>query len=532
MRKKYVVLLMILSSGPAVAQLRDSPAKRLEIKEQQLEQLYADYWRTEYKAALGDKQASSTTSHERIRSVFNDEQFLADLGAASFSDPLLKRRRELFLDEAVFTKISSEAKLAELEEKITRQEGDFRYKVDGKSLSRAQLSDLVANSSNRQEREQAWKARAQIASLNGDLIKQTIKLRNDLALRYSDTTFSIFMLHRKGADTQQLFAWFDQFRRETEQEYRALLAMMREELRVDRIEPWDLEYYFSTLTNDFEERKFVPDEGWSKTRQLLSRLGYDLDKLPIEMRTADLGFAGGAYPILYGKEVKILANRYSGIRFDDRLLHATGHALHYSMIDEPSFLLRANFAEGFDEGVAELVTLMLYRPEISINVFGLSKEQASLLAKRHRLKSLFDLRETMADSLFEFEAYADADQDLAGLYNRIHSQYLGVEMHDNRVWAYNPMYGSDPIYLQSFVLAQMVACQIQSALDQRFGERWNAPVGQYLRAKFYSRGAEQSLDEIMSAGTGHALDPRYLIEYLSGAGGNEKSGPAQKIPAE
>jgi len=78
----------------------------------------------------------------------------------------------------------------------------------------------------------------------------------------------------------------------------------------------------------------------------------------------------------------------------------------------------------------------------------------------------------------KFEAYADPGQDLAALYNRIHAKYLGVDLHDAPLWAYNPMYGSDPIYLQSFVLAHMVARQIQLTVD-----------------------------EIMQAGTGKKLDP-------------------------
>jgi hypothetical protein len=242
------------------------------------------------------------------------------------------------------------------------------------------------------------------------------------------------------------------------------------------------------------------------------------------MRTADLSFAGAAYPILYGKDVKILANRYAGIRFYDRLLHATGHALHYSMLNEPSFLLRANYAEPFDEGMAQVLALMLYRPDVDTKLFELNAAQAAVMAQRYRLKSLFDLRDTMADSLFEFEAYADPDQDLSALYNRIHSQYVGVEMHDAPVWAYNPMYGSDPIYLQSFVVAEMVARQIEHTIDKKFGKQWNKPAGDYLRAHFYSRGASQNLTQIMQSSTGERLTAKHLIEQLRGVGEESRSG--------
>jgi hypothetical protein len=519
--KRTVVLLLFFfpwlkSSAPA--QNKVPVAIRLGDKEKRLEDLYAEYWRTEYRIALGDEKLSSGPIQDSIRATVSDDLFLADLKAARFSDSLLKRRRDLFLEEATFTKISNDPKLTRLVESITREENNIRYEVNDRKLTRAELSNLVANSPDRNIREQAWKARGQITVRNGERVRQAIKLRNDLALHFTDTTFSVFMLRRKDLETQELFSWFDELRRETEPEYQQLLEQMRRELHVEKIEPWDLEYYFSILTNDFEQEHFAPQQGWSKTKQLAANLGYDLDKLPVEMSTADLSFAGAAYPILYGKEVKVLANRYAGIRFYDRLLHATGHALHYSMINEPSFLLRANCAEPFDEGLAQILTLMLYRPDVDTRLFALNASQAATMKERYRLKSLFDLRDTMADSLFEFEAYAEPDQDLSALYNRIHSKYLGVGMHDTTVWAYNPMYGSDPIYLQSFVVAEMVARQIQHAVDKRFGTSWGKAAGDYLKDQFYSRGARQNLAGIMQAGTGERLSSKYLVEYLRGTG--------------
>ena len=127
---------------------------------------------------------------------------------------------------------------------------------------------------------------------------------------------------------------------------------------------------------------------------------------------------------------------------------------------------------------------------------------------------LFNLRNAIADSLSEFEAYADPDKDPSAVYNNIHAKYLGVDMHDATVWAFNPMYGSDPIYLQSFVVGEMVAQQIQHKVDQQFGRKWGTKAGEYLKSSFYSRGAEQSLDGLIKSGTGEPLTPRYLIQFL------------------
>jgi oligoendopeptidase F len=510
---------------PVAAQTRPSIAARLDAKEKQLEDLYADYWRTEYRIALGDETLSSRPIQDQIRAVVTDSQFLHDLKAAQFRDPLLKRRRALYLEEATYTQITNDPTLTAIVEEITRQENAIRYKVGDQQLTRAELSNLVAHNPDRDLRRQAWNARAQITALNGERIRQAIKQRNQLATRYTDGLFSTFLLRRKGVQTERLFDWFEQLRSQTEGDYRDLLEQVRSELHIDQVEPWDLEYYFSTLTNDFEQKAFLPAEGWATTRQLVAGLGFDLDQLPVKVQVADLSFGGAAYPILYGKDVRILANRYSGIYFYDRLWHATGHALHYSMVREPSFLLRANFAEPFDEGLAQMIALMLYRPEVDTTLFGLTPEQARVVAETYKLKAMFQLRDTMADSLFEFEAYADPDQDLAALYDRIHSKYLGVNMHDAAVWAYNPFYGSDPIYLQSYVVAEMVARQISRTLDQKFGRTWGKNAGAYLRSRFYSRGAQRTLDGIMRNGTGESVSARNLVEYFHASGPAEAARP-------
>ena len=511
------LLISLAFVCPRAVEAQHSIARKLDATERHLEDLYAGYWRTEYRIALGDEHLSSRPVQESIRAVISDEKFLHDLKSAHFRDPLLRRRRALFLEEATYTKITNDPNLTAIVEDITREENTMRYKVGARKLTRAELTNAVAHSPDRQHRRQAWEARAQITAANGERIRQAMKLRNELASHYTDELFSTFMLRRKGVETQKLFEWFEHIRSQTEPEYQGLLERMRRELHVDKVEPWDLEFYFSALTNDFEQERFVPEEGWAKVKQLGGRLGYDLDKLPTEMQVVDLSFAGAAYPILYGKEVKILANRYSGMFFFDRLFHATGHALHYSMMNEPSFLLRANYAEPFDEGLAQVMALMLYRPEVDRELFGLTLEQARIVAETHELKEMFELRNTMADSLFEFEAYAEPDQDLTALYNRIHSKYLGADMHGAAVWAYNPMYGSDPIYLQSYVVGEMVARQISHKVDQKFGTRWNREAGTYLRARFYSRGAEQTLDGIMQNGTGEPLTSRYLVEHLHAA---------------
>ena len=87
-------------------------------------------------------------------------------------------------------------------------------------------------------------------------------------------------------------------------------------------------------------------------------------------------------------------------------------------------------------------------------------------------------------------------------------------MHDTAVWAFNPMYGSDPIYLESFVVGEMVAQQLQHKTGQEFGTQWDKSAGKYLKTSFYSHGAAKGMDSLMRSGTGEPLTPRYLIHFL------------------
>ena len=97
-------LLWLATVSPLMAEDRAVVAADLDTREVQLENLYADYWRTEFRIAMGDQNLSSRPIQEKIRGVVADESFLRELDRTRFSTRQLKTRRKLFLNEAVYTK--------------------------------------------------------------------------------------------------------------------------------------------------------------------------------------------------------------------------------------------------------------------------------------------------------------------------------------------------------------------------------------------------------------------------------------------
>jgi oligoendopeptidase F len=512
--RPLVVATLLFCCLPCLSDTH-SVKKQLDHKEQQLEQLWAEYWRTQYAIDSGEqKDASVQPVRARINAVLIDPGFLRALKAAHFADPVLRRRRELFLADADDARINGEGELVKLVESITKDESDLRYDVGGRKLTRAELNNILGHEPNRDLREKAWKAQQQVTKITGERIQRAMKMRLALAAKYSVGPYTDFMLKRKGLNRKELLAWFEEIRRETQPEYEKLLRQIQATLDVNQVAPWDLEYFGSSPGQ--ADKIFFPDKAWDQTQKVALQLGFDFTKLPVTVKITDITFGGGTYPILFGKEVKILVNKYEGLRFTDTLLHESGHGLHYSFCNEPSFLLCGDNPEPLDEGLGQVMALMLYRSNTLTGNFALSVAAAREVQEGYRLKSLYDLRSTMADSAFEFEAYEDPDQDLAKLYAAVQARYLGVEIKDGSNWAYDPFYSSGPIYLQSYVVAEMVGRQIQAATDKRFGAAWDRRAGAYLQRYFFSRGGMYSVDELMRRGTGEPLTPRYLVQALRG----------------
>jgi len=504
-------VVCMLAAWFATAQ-NSSVKDQLAAKEQRLENLYAEYWRADYEVQQGKAGSSTQAVEEQIRAVISDPAFQRALEAARFTDPVDLRRRQLFLDEAGADEVANDPGLSALVQSIRDEESATRYKVGDRALTRGEVNNIIGHEPDRRLRQQAWEARAQVTEKVGEQVRQVMKLRNQLSLRFSKRPFPDAALARKGLTRARITYWFEQIRAGSDPDYHRLVERMRRELRVTKVEPWDLEYYFSTLSRASEDKFFEREQAWPKIKRLALSLGYDFDRLPVQVKIADITFGGSTYPIFYGREVRILVNKYAGLRFTDTLLHEAGHALHYCFDDQGSFLLRNNYSEPFDEGLGQVMSLMLYRPEVAKEYFGLTSDQAGSIIERYRLKSLFDLRELMADFLFELAAYDQPDQNLAELYNQNYSRLLGVEMHRRAVWAFDPFYASQPIYEHNYVLAEMFGRQVHHALEQRFGRRWGPEAGRYIRDKFFSQGARYTLDELLVRGTGEPLTAKYLIE--------------------
>ena len=511
-----IILLLFLHVSSDQSKLSETMAVHDEFdrKENELEQLYAKYWKIQYQLEQGDTSVSDKDVEGKIRDVINDQTFIGRLKASNFDDRVLERRRELFLQVATDSEISTDPQLAALVETIRKDGNATRYRVNGRSLGRAELDNVIGEQPERQVRQDAWYAEAELTTLTGTRIRQAMKLRNALALQYAGGSFADFMLSRRSTDRKSLTRWYEQIRVSTEPAFHDLLSRIQRQFHQENVEPWDFEYFFSTLTPGIEQ-KLGWERGWERTERVAGLLGFDFERLPVKVKITDITFGGYTMPVWYGKEIRMLVSKHTGVRFSDTILHESGHALHFTFVQEPTFILRDNYPPPMDEGLGQTMSLMLFRPEIATTIYGLTNDEARSLILRRRLESNYALRLLMTDSEFELDAYSNPDQDLTALYDRICSKYLAVNCHHADTWGYDPFYAAIPLYQQNYVLAEMFAYQVHHTLDQKFGRKWGPEAGSYLHDKFLVRGGMLTLDEIMQEGTSEKLSADYLISALT-----------------
>ncbi len=126
MRTTLSAILVVLLASGGVGQLTTVPSAKsveatLDSKEQELERLYASYWQIQYQLEQDATSVSDKDVNRKIRDVISDPEFLHTLKVAHLEDPVLQRRRQLFLEVAADSQISTDTDLVTLVESIRRE---------------------------------------------------------------------------------------------------------------------------------------------------------------------------------------------------------------------------------------------------------------------------------------------------------------------------------------------------------------------------------------------------------------------------
>ena len=468
---------------------------------------------------------------ELHRRLFADRQAAARLEAwrDRVEDPATKRRVELYLGRYLdflydtFRLARSEpetrARFTALQDELDAAMVAFRPEVGGERTTRAKVSILLRTEPDRALRREAYLSRAEASAALADRMRELLEVSNALhrQMGYAGTVEG--RLEQSGLERKEVEAWLDELERATREPYAELLERARTDLGVERVEAWDLDYWLEQA-GSYPAQAFPKAEAVSRLKDAMRGWGLDPDALPVTIEEANLSNAGWNIPIRIPADVRLVLNPTDGFPFYSTLFHEYGHALHESGIAQEVGTFRSDRPGQFGEGMAATVERICGMRAWQGRAAGLDEATMARAEQVERWRKIRRLRSLIAKNRFHYAAFDDPAADLDALEARLSEDLLGVPGPERPLWADDMFLAQPQIYVQNYLLGEMVAAQVWETLRARFAPDPTADprVGPFLREAFWRHGQARDWRELIAEATGRPLDAQALVTELTAGG--------------
>lgn len=453
--------------------------------------------------------------------IRRDYARLIDRWTGKVADSALARRLEIQAKYFRPAKADPALALALGDLQVTIQDTfrQFRFQLGGQALTQTQLGAVIDSSPDRAVRRAAFEAIPQVSAKTGAPIRQAMAMTDRMGRQQGFPNGAAAELANSSLTPSQVLRDLDAFEQATRPTYQALLAQMARDLQLDRVEPWDLDFWFRTQQLAVADA-YPREQGMPRIRALVTGMGWNPDSLPITVTVHDVPTGGVAFPVRPPYEARLLSNPFSGVRFYSTLFHEYGHTLHATQIrpDLPPGLLGMDERPG-NEGYAETLGHFAYDRRFLARVGGVNPEQAAALERLGKLQQLLWLRRTIAANAYaEVQAYLDLEADLDSIYRASYRRFVGVDLPAGDYATARDFYGTAPLYFPTYLYANMIAAQLREAMRKEFGvEDLSAEprVAGWMRDKLFAPGRSIAWPAKIRRATGRTLDARALAEYLA-----------------
>lgn len=248
---------------------------------------------------------------------------------------------------------------------------------------------------------------------------------------------------------------------------------------------------------------------------MLAFYGMPLDGLPIKVVEQDIPFGGLTMVMELGIDVRILVNPSDGSNWYETMFHEFGHALHGSLLDSESVIVAHGDPGFFWEGVACVMQEIWRRPSLIAKIAKVPMGDAEEDLRLHRAKECLGMANRVAGILFELSLYESTDGDLDERYSRFYRDIAGVEAPPAPVWAADTFNISHPVYLQNYMLSELMASQITASYVARTGSLEDPGFLPFVVETLIKPGGRIPWQEKLAAACGNdKLDPEPLLKVL------------------
>jgi hypothetical protein len=434
--------------------------------------------------------------------------------------------RRLFLHHRDFLTARADPRLplalVDLQTAIQDTVTRFRFDVRGMKLTLTELSEVIDTSADRSLREEAFRARPQVAGHTLKPIVRALSLIDTIGRQEGFANGAAAGLANSSLEPRRVLQDLETFEQATRPAYLAILAQVKADLRIGRVEPWDIDYWLHLQEKLAGSDAWPKERGVERLRDLMRAVGFAVDSLPIDIRIWDVPTGGITFPGRPPFEARLLSNPFNGSQFYNVLFHEYGHAVNFTLMrpDLPVAFFRGDETP-LGEGLAETLGYFATDRHWLERAAGVAPAEAARLERVGTMQQLLWLRRTIALNAYaEISQYLNRRADLDSLYAATYRRYVGVDLPAGHWFATRDMFATGPLYFQSYLYANMIAAQLREAMRQQFGvEDLTAEprVAGWLTTHFYAPGASIPWPEKIRRATGRPLSSDALVRYLAGA---------------
>lgn len=465
------------------------------------------------------------------------------LAQPGLREPLLRRSLTLFLNAA------TERQLPEpvIEDLVRRSKAveavfhSFRPEWEGRRVSNNEILHTLRTERDAGRRRAAWEASKRIALEVADPLRDLARRRNDAARSLGHRDYYAMRLELQEVDETELFRLLEELKTATDRPF-AVAKRRADEALARRygcdpadLRPWHYEDPF------FQEAPQASGPGLDAlfrgrdlvaiARSYTSALGFELgpvlDRSDLFEREAK---DQHAFCIDVDREgdVRVLANLRDDLASMDTLLHELGHAAYDVHIPRTlPWTLRTPAHLSTTEGVAMWMGRAPREPGWLRAWVGLDGETVDALAQSARetgrFQMLLTVRWVMVMVYFERALYGDPDrEDLGRLWWDLVEEIQLLRRPDDRRapdWAAKIHLSAAPVYYHNYVLGELAASQLGSAIRRAAGDAdpfaRPASTGDFLMVKVFAPGATLHWQDLLEAATGRRLS---ADDFLADAG--------------
>lgn len=441
----------------------------------------------------------------------------------SLADKALARRLELWHRCFIGGAIYADSGIARLENTLQKKIIGFPFRAGDSAITRAQISNRLRQEKRQAKRHTLWTVTSQLsAGVSEDLIR-LIKLRNEKAVSLGFPNYYALSLELQAVNEEWLLKTLNSLEEQTREPFAEAMASFRQKLGVDELGPWDFDFALKEAVS-LPDKYFPPDSVFSVIHRFQKTIGFRVDSLPIKEVVKDIPYGGLSLAIRIPQDSRFLVNPTKGKGFYGVAFHEYGHSLKavHTDVDFPilkgyEWIPGAQCA-AYEEGVADL------HGEFTDDSLWLSTYTAAKpklierYIKGRGLPALYRLRRLLKDFFIEYELYRNPDQDAAKLERDMFRKCLlvSIDSTEPHQFAASIWYTSYPCYYQNYILAGMIATQLQEALSDKFGEDKSADSGvaQWMISHLYETGERLEWTERIRNATGKGLETGAYLRKL------------------